>query len=217
MSVDIIADTLLLYIFLIISITLHEYGHAWMAWKMGDHTAKYAGRVTLNPIAHIDPIGTVLLPLLAIFLSAGGSPLARFIIGWGKPVPVEPAFFRNRKIGEIMVAVSGPAMNIVLAFGATVLAKFFIVIGIISLAKAMVKLASLSLFLCFFNLLPIPPLDGSHVFKRLTKMREETYIALAHWGFILILIVLQLPFIRYILGFLTTETLSIFLKLVNIG
>ena len=84
------------YAFILVIITLHEFGHAWMAWKCGDDTAHSLGRVTLNPIAHMDLIGTVILPLLIVVLAASGRPdLATFIIGWGKPVPVNPANFRH--------------------------------------------------------------------------------------------------------------------------
>jgi len=96
-----IIDGLLLYLSLVILLTFHEFGHAWMAWKCGDETARSQGRVSLNPLVHIDLIGTVFFPLLAIFLNASGSGLSRFIIGWAKPVPVN--FFRLRNPKRDMV------------------------------------------------------------------------------------------------------------------
>lgn len=210
-----LADIVLMYIFLLIIITLHEFGHAWMATKMGDPTPRSQGRVTLNPIAHMDPIGTVLLPFLALFLSASGSPAARFIIGWGKPVQVEPAFFRNRKLGDTLVSLAGPFMNLVLALAALLLSQILLKLDAKPLSEAMVTLAVLSVFLAFFNLLPIPPLDGSHVLKHAIGMREETYVMLSQWGFVLVLVAINLPPVMWLLRSLTGTTLHMLAILVS--
>src|SRR6266403_5002868 len=108
-----IIDGLLLYLSLVILLTFHEFGHAWMAWKCGDDTARSLGRVSLNPLVHMDLIGTVVMPLLIIFLS--GSGLSRFLVGWAKPVPVNPRNFRNPRGDDILVTLAGPWMNLLLA------------------------------------------------------------------------------------------------------
>src|SRR5580698_6149930 len=117
---DNIADGLLSYLFLVGLLTFHEFGHAWTAWKCGDDTARLQGRISLNPLVHIDPIGTVLLPLLIIFLPGD---LSRFIIGWAKPVPVNPQNLRNKGFDDLLVTMAGPLMNLLLAVVLIALAK----------------------------------------------------------------------------------------------
>jgi len=104
-----IVDGLLFYIGLVVLLTFHEFAHAWTAWKLGDDTARLQGRLSLNPIVHIDPIGTVLFPLLMIFLPFGAS---RFMIGWAKPVPVNPYNLRNKNFDDVLVTMAGPGMNL---------------------------------------------------------------------------------------------------------
>jgi Zn-dependent protease len=200
-----IADGLIFYLGLVILLTFHEFAHGWMAWKLGDHTAKALGRLTLNPIAHIDPIGTVLLPLFMIFGPAG---LTRFAIGWAKPVPFNPANLRNRWRDEMLIAMAGPAMNIILAVALVAFARVAVMFGSGAMTELFLQMAGLSLMLCFFNLIPIPPLDGSHVMRNLTGMGYETYMNLCRFGFIGIIIVINLPFVREVLGFVTYGTLT---------
>src|SRR5208282_6403470 len=109
---DAIVNGLITYLGLVILLTFHEFGHAWVALKCGDDTAKLQGRVSLNPLVHIDPIGTVLLPLLMLFLSPN---ISRFMIGWAKPVPVNPYNLRYPNRDDILVTMAGPGMNLVLA------------------------------------------------------------------------------------------------------
>src|SRR6202012_3045157 len=117
---DTVADGLLSYLFLVILLTFHEWGHAWTAWMCGDDTARLQGRISLNPLVHIDPIGTVLLPLLMIFLPGG---VSRFMIGWAKPVPVNPHNLRNKGFDDILVTMAGPFMNLLLGVVLVALAK----------------------------------------------------------------------------------------------
>ena len=115
MNLNQLTEALAGYLCVVVVITLHEFGHAWMAWRCGDPTAKSLGRVSLNPVAHIDPIGTVALPFIAIFLGlAGYGQVASFIIGWGKPVPVNYTNLRNVDRDSLLIAMAGPAMNVVL-------------------------------------------------------------------------------------------------------
>ncbi|HYG66653.1 MAG TPA: site-2 protease family protein [Anaeromyxobacteraceae bacterium] len=155
-------------ILLVLSLTVHEFSHAWTAWRLGDDTAALAGRLTLNPIPHIDPIGTLILPLL-------GVPF-----GWAKPVPVNPARFRRdvkMSTGDILTSAAGPISNLLLALLAAV------VLGIVArFAPGVVRNGSgafellrglmfVNAALMIFNLLPIPPLDGGHVAANLVPYR----------------------------------------------
>src|SRR4029077_19293456 len=115
MDPRLIIDGLMLFLGLVVLLTFHEFGHAWVACKCGDDTARLQGRVSLNPLVHIDLIGTVILPLLMIFLSITGSGLGRFLVGWAKPVPVNPNKLRNPKMDDILVTLAGPWMNLILA------------------------------------------------------------------------------------------------------
>ena len=187
-------DGLVMYLCFIPILTFHEWAHAWVAWKCGDDTARLQGRVSLNPIVHIDPIGTVALPLVAVFLGASGSGLSRFIIGWGKPVPVNLYNLRHPRRDDTLVALAGPAMNVVLAFVVLGLGKLGALAGSRLAVEMSVQLAQISLFLCFFNLLPIPPLDGSHVVKNFIGMKDETYWRLCQFGFIAVILVIQIEF-----------------------
>jgi Zn-dependent protease len=200
-----IADGLIFYLCLVVLLTFHEFAHAWMAWKCGDDTARMQGRLSLNPIVHIDPIGTVLLPLLMIFASP---TIGRFLIGWAKPVPFNPANLRNRWRDEMFIAMAGPAMNIILAVALVALARVAVIFGSEEMTELFLQTAGLSLMLCFFNLIPIPPLDGSHVMRNLTGMSYETYFKMMRFGFIGIIILLQIPFVREALGFVTYGTLG---------
>ena len=205
MDSQIIVNGLITYLGLIILLTFHEFGHAWMAWKCGDDTARLQGRLSLNPIVHIDPIGTVLLPLVMIFASPS---IGRFLVGWAKPVPFNPAFLNNRWRDEMLIAMAGPAMNVLLAIALVGFARVAVIFNSDAAVELLLQMASLSLVLCFFNLIPIPPLDGSHVLRNLSGMTYETYFNLSRFGFIAIILVLQIPFVRYALSVLVGGTLN---------
>ena len=167
------------FIVLLFSLTVHECAHAWMASRLGDHTARSMGRVSLNPIDHIDPIGTLLIPGLAIFGPLiGFGFLGRFIFGWAKPVPILSRNFRHYRRDDILVSMAGPASNLLLSLlaflglAALLLAERHLPAGVAPSAtqQALEQLCmigfQLNLVLCIFNLLPIPPLDGSHVLRQ---------------------------------------------------
>jgi Zn-dependent protease len=200
-----IADGLIFYLGLVILLTFHEFAHAWAGWKCGDPTAKALGRLSLNPLVHIDPIGTVLLPLFMIFGPAG---LTRFAIGWAKPVPFNPANLGNRWRDEMLIAMAGPAMNLILAVALVAFARVAVMFGSGAMTELFLQMAGLSLMLCFFNLIPIPPLDGSHVMRNLSGMSYETYMNLCRFGFVGIILVLQIPVVREVLGIVTYGTLA---------
>ena len=153
----------------IFSIILHEVAHGYMAELLGDHTAKYAGRLTLNPIPHIDPFGSILLPGLMAFT---GGPM----IGWAKPVPFNPYNLSNQKWGEALVAFAGPATNIVIAVCFGLVIRFFGNTLNPVLLNVLVMTVFSNLSLAALNLIPIPPLDGSKVLKSLLP----TQLAIAY-------------------------------------
>jgi Zn-dependent protease len=202
-----LVDGLIQYLGLLVLLTFHEFGHAWMAWRCGDDTAHSQGRVSLNPGVHIDPIGTVVMPLLMIFLSMQGSSLSQFLVGWAKPVPVNPYNLRNPRVDDILVTLAGPWMNLLLAIVILGLGRVGLAFDSASTLEICVRMAQLSLLLCFFNMLPIPPLDGSQVVRSLVGMSFETYYAMARFGFILIIIVWQIEPVRHLVIGVTNGTL----------
>lgn len=193
-------DGLIAYLCFLPLLTFHEFAHAWTAWKLGDDTAHSQGRVTVNPILHMELVGTVILPMLVIFLSAAGSGIANFIIGWGRPVPVVKSRLGNPRRDDTLVALAGPAMNLVLAVVVLAVAKVGLLAGTESIVKVASQMARLSLVLCFFNLLPIPPLDGSHAIKNWIGMSDETYLRLCQYGFLAVIIAIQIPIVRNLVG-----------------
>jgi Zn-dependent protease len=166
------------FILLLFSLSVHESAHAWTASRLGDQTARMLGRVSLNPMDHVDPIGTLLLPALMIFGPLFGfNFFGGFLFGWAKPVPIISRNFRNFKRDDMLVSLAGPASNLLLAFIAFfgLAAVFFSVSHLpqgVSPSTTQQSLEilcnlamQLNLTLCIFNLLPIPPLDGSHVLR----------------------------------------------------
>ena len=204
MDANWIIEGLISYLGLIVLLTFHEFGHAWTAEKCGDDTARLQGRCSLNPVVHIDPIGTVVLPLMMIFLSPG---ISRFMIGWAKPVPVNSHNLRNPRVDDILVSMAGPAMNLILAVVLMGLARIGLIGHWEQFIGLCVQMAALSLLLCFFNLIPIPPLDGSHVLRNLTGMSWEAYAKFAQFGFIAVIVVLQVPQVRLALNYAVSGTL----------
>lgn len=203
------------FLCIIVIITFHEFGHAWAAWRCGDDTAHALGRVTLNPASHIDLVGTIVLPLITVALSASGSGLAGFILGWGKPVPVNMFNLRRPRLDDILVSLAGPAMNVVVATLAMVIARVGIMTNAPFLTDAGHQMARISMFLCFFNLLPIPPLDGSHVVKNMIRMKHETFWGMSQYGFFMVILAVQVPGIRRFLGVCTDGSLDYLARLVG--
>lgn len=183
--------TLFSLIVLLLSIIIHEVAHGSMALKLGDSTAKYAGRLTLNPLKHIDFFGTIILPALLILMK---SP---FVIGWAKPVPVNPYNFRDQRWGSLKVSLAGPLTNFSLAI------IFGLAIRFISLPEPMSMLFSLiviyNFVLALFNLIPIPPFDGSHIlFAFFPAKFASLKIFLNQYGLFILLALLFLGAIDYI-------------------
>lgn len=207
MSWNSISEGLAQYLCVVVVITLHEFGHAWMSSRCGDDTARLLGRVSLNPVAHIDIIGTVALPLLSILLVASGQgQIANFIIGWGKPVPVNYANLRNVDRDSLLIAMAGPAMNVALTVFVMIILKLGSlaeVAGMATLGEAGIMLAMISMFLFFFNLIPVPPLDGSHLLRYLTQMSWDAFAHISRFGFLIVIILIQLQPVKIYLSYCT--------------
>ncbi len=175
---------LLQIIILIFSVIIHEVSHGMMALMFGDKTAEYEGRLTLNPIKHIDPVGSIFLPL---FLWIVHSP---FMIGWAKPVPYNPYNLRNRKVAEPLVALAGPLSNILIAliFGTAI--RFLTPAGLLNqdVLAAFVLVVFVNIALAIFNLLPIPPLDGSKILFAFLPVKSRFVFSemAARYGLIII-------------------------------
>ena len=146
---------------LVLSLSIHEYAHAWVAYKLGDISQKIRGRLTLNPLAHIDPIGFIAIMLIGV--------------GWGKPVTVDDRNFKDSRKGMMLTALAGPISNLILAIVVTILLKVLYTVGVIEAMSAsnignitinmLMTLISFNVIFCVFNLIPLPPLDGSKIIK----------------------------------------------------
>lgn len=192
--VSLLYRTVVRLIVLLTALPFHEFAHAWTANKLGDPTAKYQGRLTLNPLKHLDPMGAVLM------LVAG--------FGWAKPVPVNPNYFKNRKAGMAITAMAGPLSNLLLAFVCTIVYKALYYTGFVSaghlgemlssLASAFLLMVSLNVGLGVFNLIPIPPLDGSRILNLV--LPERTYFQIMRYERIIMLALFAAIFIGLLDG-----------------
>lgn len=161
-------DIFVIIVIFLPAVILHEYAHGWVAYRLGDPTAKAAGRLTLNPLKHVDPIGTIVLPALLIVMR---SPV---LFGWAKPVPVNFMNLNRPKRDMLWVGIAGPAVNILLA----VVLSLFLKLGLSEAVHELISLAILvNLVLATFNMLPIPPLDGSRLVMSLLPIRYARYYA----------------------------------------
>jgi len=190
-------EIIFIIVIFLFSVIIHELAHGYMALSLGDLTAQRAGRLTLNPIKHLDPIGSILVPgflILMSFLGAGG-----IIFGWAKPVPVNPYNFRDKRWGNAKVAGAGPLANIALAliFGLSI--RFLPIIPD-GLFIVFLYIVQINLILAIFNLIPIPPLDGSHIlFSFLPRSAQYVKTMLSGFGFFLVVFVIFF-FFRYIIA-----------------
>lgn len=185
---------------LLLAISAHEAAHAWMSNKFGDDTAKLLGRVTLNPVAHTDPIGTLLIPIVNFVISfGGGRPL---LIGWGKPTPVNPLRWRQKDLANVMVSIAGILANLLIATISFIIFKVLIRTNLGNLipvdlqepvALFLDRMLSMNISLAVFNLLPFPPLDGSKVLETFLPASMQPILeTLEQYGFLILLVLMYL-------------------------
>ena len=185
-SQDPVLAIVLVAIFLLVAFPVHEFAHAWAAYMQGDSTAKLFGRLSLNPIVHFDPIGGTLTAVSLLF-----SPI---LIGWAKPTPVNPSNFRDRRNGDVIVALAGPASNLVMATLGAFVFRVIVQAGLFNELPQNVILGvyyfvAFNVLLAIFNLIPIPPLDGASLLFRVLPPEQAWRLRplLAQYGFIAIL------------------------------
>lgn len=202
---NLVSHLIVYMVVLLLAISAHEAGHAWMSYKFGDDTAYQLGRVTLNPVAHTDPIGTLLIPIVAFILGSVGGALGSIpLIGWGKPTPVNPRKWDNYKLANVMVSVAGVLANLILLLIGLALAKILMVAGgytpdsILSrgadpLGIFVKNLVFLNLSLFVFNLLPFPPLDGSKILSTfLPDSAQPILDMLEQFGFLILMFLIYI-------------------------
>lgn len=184
----------------IFAITGHEVAHGWMAKQFGDKTAEQQGRLTLNPLNHIDPLGTIIIPGLLLITFTG------FIFGWAKPVPVDARNFKNPKKAMMVVALAGPLANLLMAVGWALLARIGVMLEFefvsMPLIYSGVAGITINLVLALINLLPIPPLDGSRILSGLLPdYWAWRYNQLERYGFIILIVLLATNALGYLLAY----------------
>ncbi len=184
----------------IFAITVHEVAHGWVARRYGDNTAFMQGRLTLNPIKHVDIVGTIILPGILLLTGTG------FIFGWAKPVPVDARNFKNPRHDMAIVALAGPVANLLMATAWALLARIGVIIGVESVSLPFIYTGiagiSINLVLALINLLPIPPLDGSRILTGILPSRLAwQYNQLERYGFIILLVLLYTRILNVILEY----------------
>lgn len=208
----ILVSNLIVYlVVLLLAISAHEAGHAWMSYKFGDDTAYMLGRVTLNPVKHTDPIGTLLIPTLSFVFGAMGGALGSIpLIGWGKPTPVNPRKWTNYVWGNVMVSIAGVLANLILLVLGIVAAKIMMTQGFElrdffgqsqnPFAMLVGNLMRLNLSLFVFNLLPFPPLDGSKILSTFMPASfQPVFEMLETYGFIILMGLIYIGVINVII------------------
>jgi len=209
--INLVSHLLIYMVVLLLAVSVHEAGHAWVSYKWGDDTAYMLGRVTLNPVAHTDPIGTLLIPIISFIFGALGGALGSIpLIGWGKPTPVNPRKWTNYKWGNVSVSVAGVIGNLILLIIGIIAAKIMISQGFdirdffgqssnpLAIFVGYLMILNLSLFV--FNLLPFPPLDGSKVLSTFLPSSFEPILeVMERYGFLILMALIYIGVLRLII------------------
>lgn len=199
-------EKLMAFAAFIFSIILHEVAHGYAAYRLGDPTAKMSNRITLNPMAHIDLVGSILLPLVLVFTH---SPV---VLGWAKPVPFNPYYFRDPKKGIMIVGAAGPLANFALALISAVLFRLVAPLGGEAVTVFLAYFCVTNVALGVFNMVPVPPLDGSRVMVGLLRGEWlERYMRLEPYGFVIIFALLWLGVLDWVIGPVAHTLLSLLL------
>lgn len=185
---------------LLMAISAHEAAHAWMSYRFGDDTAYLLGRVTLNPVAHTDPVGTLLIPVVGFIVAAAGGNF--FLIGWGKPTPVNPLRWRQKDLANVMVSIAGILANLLIATTAFIIIKVLRVNGMWFTMSESIRepvqilldlMLRMNISLAVFNLLPFPPLDGSKVLETfLPESMQPVLATLEQYGYLILMLLMYL-------------------------
>ncbi len=210
MESSLIGQLIIYMVVLLFAISAHECAHAWMSYKFGDDTARLLGRITLNPLAHTDPLGTLIIPILNFVIAnmSGGAGIR--LIGWGKPTPVNPLRWRKKDLANVMVSGAGIMANLAIAITTLVIIKVMQYSGGFaameqhtpSIVEPFDMLLSYSLFmnvsLAVFNLLPFPPLDGSKIVETLVPGLRSLLTVMEQYGYLILMALIYMGFFRVI-------------------
>jgi Zn-dependent protease len=209
-TAELIPQLLIYMVVLLLAISAHEAAHAWMSNRFGDDTARLLGRITLNPAAHIDPIGTLLIPIVSFLFGAIGGSAGRIpLIGWGKPTPVNPLRWRNKDLANVMVSAAGIMANLFIAICAFTIFKVVLMTGwFYSIPESLQEpvgifleyLLTMNVSLAVFNLLPFPPLDGSKILETfLPESMQPLLRMLEQYGYLILMLLIYIGFFRAII------------------
>lgn len=202
MTEQLIPQLVIYMVVLLLAISAHEAAHAWMSDRFGDDTARLLGRVTLNPVAHTDPIGTLLIPIVGFVLGSAGGPNIP-LIGWGKPTPVNPLRWRNKDLANVMVSAAGILANLFIAVCAFIIIKVLLLTGWWFTEGSLQEpvrlflgmLLTMNISLAVFNLLPFPPLDGSKILETFLPASAQPALALMEqYGYIILMVLIYVGF-----------------------